>query len=174
MRWSASSRGFHTVTWTGSKREADRCRSLKPSEKMFLRIVLRQFHFLFLLWLTLTVRAVLQTQVIDWDVVENTNGFGTFRCLFAYVCGELEFCPRLLCFPFALVCSQLVFVFSGNILHADGVTGTFPWILMCFYTLGAVVMKNKSRCSALPEDTLQSFIGHNESLSCSLFRSLML
>lgn len=35
------------------------------------------------------------------------------------------------------LCSHLLFVLSGNILHADCVTCTFPWMLMCFSALGA-------------------------------------
>lgn len=180
------------VKWTGSKGNAEGRRPLKPSRKIssrkcfesrllflllpkasFLRpsfcstgdvngrcVEKWQFSYLKLteLWFSSCCN--------NWNIGNDKLGLWILLWHRAFVGLSLNPLFLLDLLVSSQLCSHLVFVFGGNILHADCVARTFPWILMCFYSLGVVVMENNSRCSAVPVDRFQSFIQLNQTISC--------
>lgn len=138
--------------WTGSKRWAEGCRWNSLPGNVF------DSGFCF--WSALTVTFFLSSlwpnlaKTYFWFVLSGTKTVVWKRiwkypqkcCLFPRPLNDLwhRSLERLSLDPSFLLdlfsssglCSHLVFVLSGNILHADCVTCTFPWILMCFYALG--------------------------------------
>lgn len=66
---------------------------------------------------------------------------------------------------FLLSSADLVFVFSGNILHADCVTCTFPWILMCVFSQGLLWWKTIADVQQALAGRLLSLI-QLETISC--------